>query len=266
MRNESENKTTTFRTMEPTSGLREALTRNPGSHRSPRASADRQQPSSPSLRFSPTAWAKLLFLRDLGDTEVGGFGITAAEDLLLVEDVKLVRQTCTGASVAFDDASVADFFDEQVDRGLRVERFGRIWVHTHPGNWADPSSTDEDTFCRVFGRTDWAVMFVLARGGQTHGRLRFHVGPGGEMTIPVSVDYSRPFPPSDHEAWKVEYLANVEEELFVRPALADPKALADPRSSEQFEPFGADAEWLDWWPDLFEELSQHQEHPHGNHI
>ena len=30
---------------------------------------------SPTLWFSPTAWAKLLYLRDLGDTEVGGFGI-----------------------------------------------------------------------------------------------------------------------------------------------------------------------------------------------
>src|SRR4051812_35743192 len=42
--------------------------------------------ASKRLRFSPTAWAKLLFLRDIGDTEVGGFGITPADDLLFVED------------------------------------------------------------------------------------------------------------------------------------------------------------------------------------
>ena len=30
------------------------------------------------LRLSPTAWAKLLYLRDAGDSEVGGFGISAA--------------------------------------------------------------------------------------------------------------------------------------------------------------------------------------------
>ena len=47
----------------------------------------REEPwEPPTLRFSPTAWAKLLFLRDLGDTEVGGFGISAADDLLYVED------------------------------------------------------------------------------------------------------------------------------------------------------------------------------------
>jgi hypothetical protein len=66
---------------------------------------------SPALRLSPTAWAKLLYLRDAGETEVGGFGISAADDLLFVEDVQLVRQTCDVASVAFDDESVADFFD-----------------------------------------------------------------------------------------------------------------------------------------------------------
>jgi hypothetical protein len=29
------------------------------------------------LRFSPTAWAKLLYFRDRGETEIGGFGVTA---------------------------------------------------------------------------------------------------------------------------------------------------------------------------------------------
>jgi hypothetical protein len=168
----------------------------------------------PSLRFSPTAWAKLLYLRDLGDTEMGGFGIAATDDLLLVEDVQLVRQTCTGASVAFADLAVADFFDDQVDQGRRPEQFARIWVHTHPGNSPEPSQVDEDTFCRVFGRTDWAVMVVLARGGSSYARLRFNVGPGGEMDIPVSVDYSRPFAGSDHAAWKEQYAACVETALY----------------------------------------------------
>ena len=70
--------------------------------------------------------------------------------------------------------------------------------------------TDEETFIRVFGRTDWAVMFILARGGQSYARLRFHVGPGGDIELPVHVDYSRPFAASDHAAWLAEYQAHVE--------------------------------------------------------
>lgn len=181
-----------------------------------KASPRTYPPRRATLRFSPTAWAKLLFVRDLGDSEVGGFGITACEDLLFVEDFRLVRQASTGASVAFEDQAVADFFDHEVDRGLRPEQFARIWIHTHPGNWAEPSPVDEATFRRVFARTDWAVMAILAREGRTYARLRFEVGPGSQLEIPVGVDYGRPFPATDHEAWREEYEANV----HAQPGLA----------------------------------------------
>ena len=56
---------------------------------------------------------------------------------------------------------------------------------------------------------EWAVMFILAREGQTYARLRFNVGPGGELTIPVTVDYSRAFDGSRWDEWRAEYAANV---------------------------------------------------------
>ena len=74
---------------------------------------------------------------------------------------------------------------------------------------------DEETFQRVFGGCDWAVMFILARGGKTHCRLRFNTGPGAAIAIPTEVDYSRSFPGSDLAAWKAEYAANVHPETFV---------------------------------------------------
>jgi len=162
------------------------------------------------LRFSPYAWAKLLYVRDLGDTEVGGFGIARPDDLLLVEDVRLVRQQCSPVSVEFDDGAVADFFDEQVDAGRKPDAFARIWLHTHPGSSPRPSDIDEETFRRCFGAADWAVMFVLARGGDTYARLRFSVGPGGEAEIPVEVEFGHPFASSDHAAWEQEYRQAVE--------------------------------------------------------
>jgi hypothetical protein len=157
------------------------------------------------LRFSPTAWAKLLYLRDRGGTEVGGFGVTPADDLLYVEDVRLVRQACTVVSVAFDDLSVAEFFDEQVDAGRRPEEFGRIWIHTHPGESAAPSFVDEQTFARAFGSAGWSVMFILSAGGNTYCRLQFSTGPGGAFRIPVAVDFDRDFVASDSKSWSLEY-------------------------------------------------------------
>ncbi len=177
------------------------------------------QRSSPPLRFSPTAWAKLVYLRDLGSTEVGGFAISAADDLLLVEDVRMVRQRCTSVTVKFDDQAVADYFDQQIDAGLRPEQFSRIWVHTHPGSSPAPSNTDETTFARAFGLMDWALMFILAEEGQTYARLRFNVGPGGEIIIPVCIDYTSPFAASDQPSWEEEYTANlIDEDRLVREA------------------------------------------------
>jgi len=167
------------------------------------------KPTRPCLRFSPTAWAKLLCFRDQGTTEVGGFGVTPADDLLFIEEFVTVKQEVTEASIAFNDEAVADHFERQVDSGRRPQQFARIWLHTHPGESPHPSGVDEETFSRVFGGCEWAVMFIVAQGGNLYARLRFNIGPGGESVIPVSVDYGRPFGPSDHDAWKTEYEANI---------------------------------------------------------
>ena len=169
----------------------------------------------PHLRFSPTAWAKLLYFRDRGDTEIGGFGMTLAEDLLYVEDFVTVKQQVSIASVSFEDEAVADLFEDQVDQGRKPEQFARIWCHSHPGDCPNPSHTDEETFQRVFGRCDWAVMFIIARGGKTFCRLRFNVGPGGDQDIPVSIDYARLFKASEPKAWEVLYQEHIQ--MFAWP-------------------------------------------------
>jgi proteasome lid subunit RPN8/RPN11 len=146
----------------------------------------------PPLRLTPYAWAKLLFLRDLGETEVGGFGVSRPGDLLLVEDVHLVQQVCTPVTVKFDDQSVADYFDDQVDQGRTPEAFARIWIHTHPGDSPYPSAIDEETFDRCFGSADWSLMLIVARGGQAYARLQMSTGPGGELILPVEIDFEAP--------------------------------------------------------------------------
>jgi len=167
------------------------------------------RPTRPCLKFSPTAWAKLLYFRDHGSTEVGGFGITPADELLFIDEFVTVKQDVTEASIAFNDDAVADYFERQVDGGRKPEQFARIWLHTHPGESPHPSGVDEETFRRVFGGCEWAMMFIVARGGKSYARLRFNVGPGGEAVIPVTVDYTRSFESSDHDAWKAEYEANI---------------------------------------------------------
>ena len=199
----------------------------------------------PALRFSPTAWAKLLYFRDKTDNEIGGFGITEADDLLYVTDFVTVKQQVTGVSVKFDDQAVADFFEDQVDQGKKPEQFARIWLHTHPGSFAESSATDEDTFKKVFGNCDWAVMVILAEDNKIYARLSFNVGPGGQMKIPVQIDYSHQFGPSDMENWDAEYKANVTIDNW----LSD---LGDDKNTTG----GIDLERYAWPYDVIEEFEQ----------
>ena len=140
---------------------------------------------NPVLRFSPYAWAKLLFFRDRGHTEIGGFGITPADDLLYIEDFITVQQSATVAGVTFEDRAVGQFLDDQVDAGRQPAQVLRIWCHTHPGRSPEPSCVDEETFSRVIGSCDHAVMFVLAKDGKSYARLRFNVGPAGPTAKPA---------------------------------------------------------------------------------
>ena len=105
---------------------------------------------------------------------------------------------------------MADFFEAQVDAGRKPEQFARIWLHTHPGNSPQPSATDEETFQRVFGKCDWALMFILAQDGKTYAKLQFNVGPGGRLLIPAQVDYALPFAGSEALSWEAEYQANIQ--------------------------------------------------------
>ena len=196
-----------------------------------------------------------MFLRDYGETEVGGFGIAHPDDSLLVQDVQLVRQTCSWAHVAFDDESVADFFDKQVDAHRRPEQFARLWVHTHPGDCPLPSHTDEKTFDRVFGRADWAVMIILARQGQSYARLQFNIGPGAEIEIPIERDYTRLFDACDPVGWEQEYLMNVQIEQPARKPTSQRKSVPTGPSDDFL--WGEEPEC--WFEELESEATDNQE-------
>lgn len=183
------------------------------------------EPTEVTLRFSPTAWAKLLYFRDQSDNEVGGFGVTDPDDLLFVKDFVIVKQEVTPISVRFDDEAVGEFFDSQVDLGRKPEQFARLWLHTHPGDSPDPSGTDQDTFARVFGTCQWAAMVIVARDDSTYARLSFNVGPGGQLLIPLAVDYSCAFGPSEHDSWDAEYAGNVRAVEWLNRSSLDGAAL-----------------------------------------
>jgi hypothetical protein len=108
----------------------------------------------------------------------------------------------------------------------------------------------------VFGNCEWAVMFILARGGATFARLRCNVGPGANVRLPVEVDFSRPFAASAHADWQQEYETNVNE-LVVEPAVNGLSRLAAVS-------YGADDAWYEAWDDYVQEFQSNRETIHVN--
>jgi len=213
-----------------------------------------------SLVFSPRAWLKLQFFCHRGDTEIAGFGLSAKDDLLYVEDFVTVKQRVSPMTVAFDDDAVAEFVDRSVDAGLQPCQILRIWCHTHPGSSPDPSGTDEDTFARVFGMCDWAVMFILSRTNATYCRLSFHTGPGATSQLPVTVDWAAwPQLLRDPEFlagkaffnWDAEYTANIHPlcRVWLQPSVQSELA----EKSGPWEPFTPGWDWTDLDQELMED-------------
>jgi proteasome lid subunit RPN8/RPN11 len=211
--------------------------------------------ASRSLRFAPAAWLKWQFLAHAGPTEVAGFGLSSAHDPLYVEDILVVRQRASMASVELNDAAVADLFDQMTDAGVSPARYARTWLHSHPGSSATPSSVDEETFARAFGHCDWSVMAILSRTSQTYARIKFQAGPGGSLELPVTVDWpawptliTLPRLALDEltAGWRGEYETLVEPMTFPMPMAPSTELFADPLSD-------SDPDLLTWG-DLLETI------------
>lgn len=173
-----------------------------------------------------------------------------ADDLLYIEDFITLRQRTSSVTVAFEDDAVADHFDAMVDRGKAPSQFARVWLHTHPGSCPNPSSTDEMTFDRVFGSCDWALMFIIARSGQSYARLRFSAGPQAAMLLPVAVDWSA-WPQTvvdlglelghQAKAWLAEFEQNICPEMeMIAPS---PRSQGQPARSSGLLAFREDSNW-----------------------
>lgn len=167
------------------------------------------------ISFTPATWSQLLMARDFGNHEIGFMGITTdTERLNLVTELVMPLQEVGVAHCDFDDEGMAQMMDQMIQRGLQPYQFMRVWIHTHPGSSATPSSTDEKTFADTFGMTDYAIMVIVAKGGQTYARLKVTTPFPVSVEIPVTINWSVPFSGSDFDAWKAIVEENVVEKSY----------------------------------------------------
>jgi len=173
-----------------------------------------------SLKFSAYAWAKLQYVLNLGNTEVGMFGLTDSEDPLTVLDLVMPPQEVTESSVEFSGDGVADYYEDCIELGLQPNQYARIWIHTHPMGVYKPSALDEKTFKEVFGKCDWAIMYILTKDQRDYCALQYNKIPSHRVELTGNrVDFSIPFCESRQEEWAEEYKKNVKEKVFKKATI-----------------------------------------------
>lgn len=167
------------------------------------------------LYYTPYAFAKLIYMRDIENAEVGGWGITAEGSPLVVRDFMLCPQEVGSASVDFDDDGLVQFFDKMAHKyKLQPFQFSRIWIHTHPGSSASPSGTDETTFTNALAQSNYAIMAILAKNGNTYARLQLKEPFTIQQEMNTAVHWGATFPQSKKDDWQKEYEENVTKKTY----------------------------------------------------
>lgn len=134
----------------------------------------------PTLRFTEKAYRLWRALCVSADTEIGAFGwATREDDPLLVTELWVPKQECTSGSVDREPEETGRCIKAGLERGLTIGQCTRIWLHTHPGDSATPSGTDERYWDEMTNggtngsghRQHGHVMGIMAKGGETFARL-----------------------------------------------------------------------------------------------
>lgn len=163
-------------------------------------------------KFTPYAYQKVIYLRDLGDTEVSFFCVVDENEPNVICDVQLVKQVGSVATTDMDGAGLTEYLSRMDDQGFSPGHCFRVWLHTHPGDSPEPSGTDWTQYEKLKTTYEypWFAMLIISRTGKKFGRMFFSQGPGGESEVKWDVDWGYPGEEVIFEDWDEEYKTYVE--------------------------------------------------------
>jgi len=161
----------------------------------------------PSLLLSGQAYLKMKYCAHNFPTEVGGFCEAFENQPFQIATAKILPQESTAASIDFTDDGIVAYMEDGAEKFKGdLNRFFRVWWHTHPGMSAVPSSTDMATFYSLTRTLPWVIMLIVgteqgisARYGTIVDGIFLHV----PMTVDVKWDLHI------YEDWDKEYAENV---------------------------------------------------------
>jgi len=167
------------------------------------------------IMFKLKAW------RDLGNTEVTGFFITKADKPNEVIDAIIIEATCSAASVDITAEAIETMYLDSAKKEIYPSQL-QIWWHTHPGNSASPSMTDETTFSDLGKDRSRNMMYILAKGGDEFAQISVTDLASGFM-LQKKVEIEHPFTEwsefPNYDALKKDYDKNVIKQTYSYPSV-----------------------------------------------
>ncbi len=98
-------------------------------------------------------------------------------EAFLIEDIRLLKQTCSGAHTALDDESVGQFLAEMAKKGEDTSKI-KAWIHSHGTLRCFWSNTDEDCISGL-ANSSYLISLVTNKDGSILARIDifkpFHV-------------------------------------------------------------------------------------------
>lgn len=166
------------------------------------------------VQVNRKALNKLIYMASKEDTEV--FAIGVAKDVnhpLDIEDIVLMPQEVTGASVDVDENGLAKVVDELSQSGVEPAQL-RVWLHTHPGKGVpSPSSVDWETLEKYHAMSRWTVMVIFdSEGTNSCGYMMHRDFP--DHVVKVDVSTVTFISQEDIDKWDEEYKNNVTKKTY----------------------------------------------------
>ena len=123
------------------------------------------------IKFENLAYKKLLFYVNNCDIEISGYGKSRVEgNEIIIEDIGLIKQECTGTNTDIDDEATMLFFQEKMRGGEDVKKWN-VWWHSHVDFGVFWSTTDEKTAAEMSSGGDYLISIVANKKGDYLGRI-----------------------------------------------------------------------------------------------
>ena len=145
--------------------------------------------------LSEAVYQRLCAYVDAVDTEISGMGEVVVKDgELVVTEVYLLEQVCTGAHTELDSTSIARLRAQLHEQGKAQDGF-KLWWHSHANMGCFWSGTDTGTQEELVSDTDWALSIVLNKKREIRAKVSVRdkvVGTIGIDELPVIVRSTSP--------------------------------------------------------------------------